>query len=146
MKSFVPRHIDAWFFNLSLPIGPFNVTIIQLFIIAWWMAISLVVWNQLTKNWVDKLVALILVAPFMLLTLFIAFFKMTELKLIPFTAKMIRTYFFDEPVKYQINYTKMDPQDIKIKSMKAQEQKVVVQTKDSNFDKEKIKKLNTFID
>ncbi len=103
MKAFVPRHIDGNMFNMKLQLWPFNITMIQLFILAAWLWISLVIWNSLTKAWTDKMIAFILVLPIFLIFLVIAFFKISELSLLPFLAKLLRTYFFDEPKKYQLN-------------------------------------------
>ena len=45
----------------------------------------------------------------------IAFFKVSELALPAYIAKLIRTNFLDSPIKFQLNFTHMDPLEIMIK-------------------------------
>jgi hypothetical protein len=59
----------------------------------------------------------------------IAFFKISELALVPFIAKMIRNNFFDTRKKFQENYTRENPVDILIKENKATEEKQVIEQK-----------------
>lgn len=64
--------------------------------------------------------------PVLLLFIFIAFFKVSELTLVPYLAKLIRTYFLDSAEKFQVNYPKDNPVDLVIKKQKykVQERKV----------------------
>ncbi len=146
MKTFIPKHVQEWLFNLTLPLWPLNITIAQLFILAAGTAISLMIWNWLTKKWVDRFIALLFVLPIFLVFVIIAFFRFSELKLIPFICKMVSTYFLNETVKYQINYPKIDPFEVSLKVLKATEKKELIEIKDWKIDKEKLSKLNTFID
>lgn len=59
----------------------------------------------------------------------IAFFKISELPLIPFIAKMIRNNFFDTKRKFQENYTRENPVDIAIKQSRAGEEKQIIERK-----------------
>jgi len=61
----------------------------------------------------------------------IAFFKISELGLIAFIAKMVRNNFFDTTKKFQINYEKHNPTEIKIKEAKSEEEKAVIENKES---------------
>lgn len=144
MKAFVPRHIDGNMFNMKLQLWPFNITMIQLFILAAWLWISLVIWNSLTKAWTDKMIAFILVLPIFLIFLVIAFFKISELSLLPFLAKLLRTYFFDEPKKYQLNYKKVDPLEVDKQILRLWDKRNVVYTKKKKINKEEIDKLKWF--
>jgi hypothetical protein len=58
-------------------------------------------------------------APVIMIFLFIAFFKLSELTLLPFLAKIRRTRFLDTTKKFQTNDIKVDPLDIAIKQSHA---------------------------
>jgi len=118
MKTFFPKHIDGWWLNISFQVGPFRVTLIQLLIIA--LGVSLWLWlrNQMVKSGISKWIALVAVMPIFVVFIVIAFFKVSELTLIPFIAKMIQTYILDEKVKYQANTTPIDPIDIALAKSK----------------------------
>lgn len=145
MKIFIPRHIEWGLFNMNVQIWPLNITMVQLFILAWWLWLTLAVWNSLVKNWVDKIVSMILVSPIFIIFCIIAFFKFSELKLVPFLAKMVRTYFFDETKKFQVNFKRIDPLEVKIKRMKSNEPEQIIEVKKSTMEKEKLDKLKTFL-
>lgn len=72
----------------------------------------------MVKNGFNKAIAAIFVSPIILLFLFIAFFRLSELPLIPFLAKFIQTNLLDETIKYQINTTPIDEKDIAIAKAK----------------------------
>lgn len=146
MKVFIPKHIQWWFFNMNLSLWPLNINLIQLFILAWWMAISLGLWNAINKATWQKVLAAILVAPIMIIFLVIAFFRYSELPLVPFVAKIIRTYFLDETRKYQVNYAKADRCEIAAKILKSWEKKQIVESKERNFDEDKLKQFDQFLD
>lgn len=146
MKTFIPKHLQEGIFNLTLPLWPLNITISQLFILAAGTAVSLMIWNWLVKKWIDRLVAFIFVLPIFLIFVIVAFFKFSELKLIPFISKMITTYFLNDTIKYQINYQRIDPLEVAVKKLKWNERKEVIELKNAKIDKEKLNKLNTFID
>ncbi len=142
MRVFVPRHISGGMFNMNLSIGPLNISIIQLFILALWAAVSLSIWNSLNSAWMDAVMSWIFILPVVLIFIFIAFFKVSELSLIPFIAKLIRTYFFDETKKYQ-NWQKLvDPQKVLLRKIKTSEPEQKVEyKKSSQIKKDNIQKL-----
>ena len=147
MRVFIPRHISWWMFNMSISMWPINVTLIQLFLLALWVAISLSLWNALTDAWLDNIVAIILVAPIFIIFLVIAFFKMSELSLLPFVTKLIRTNFFDAAKKFYVNYKKVDPVQVAIKRAKTWTPEQRIETKkELNIDKEKMKKLESILE
>lgn len=55
---------------------------------------------------------MVAVLPIFIVFVVIAFFKVSELSLIPFIIKMIQTHILDETVKYQINVDHIDPADL----------------------------------
>lgn len=112
-KVFYPKHIEWWIFGMSLPIGPIQMKFSQIIVVMVWWWISLGLFSQLTWwAWLDKVTAIIAVLPIFLITLTIAFFRISELTLIPFVAKMIQSYFIDTPKKYFVNYDKIDSFDV----------------------------------
>ncbi|MEF2176176.1 MAG: hypothetical protein V3575_06940, partial [Candidatus Absconditabacteria bacterium] len=78
--------------------------------------------------------------------LVVAFFRYSELTLIPFVSKIIRTYFLDETKKYQVNYSKLDKSEVAIKILKSGEKKQIVEAKEKNFDEERLKQFDQFLD
>lgn len=141
MKIFFPRHIEWGFFNVNFQIWPLSVSMTQFMLIAGWVSISFSIAFSLINKWFDRAVAMIIASPVLLMFLFIAFFKFSELSLIPFISKLIRTYFIDSTQKFQVNYAKPDQLKVSLLYLKWSETKQMVQTKDRNFDKEKVKKL-----
>lgn len=142
MKVFIPRNISGWRFNMSVTIGPATISVVQLLLVAAGIWLSLWVRNKLTTSNVDKLIAFMLVFPILLLFIFIAFFKFSELTLIPFIAKMVRTYFLDTTVKFQINRDRPDPHGILMAKIRQTWHDYTVELKNLHIDKEKLKKLN----
>jgi hypothetical protein len=112
MKTFFPRHIDGGWLNISFQIGPFRVNMIQLLVVATGIAIALGLRNQMVKRGISKGVALVVVLPIIIIFIVIAFFKVSELSLIPFLAKMIQTNILEETKKYQGNIAPIDPAEI----------------------------------
>jgi ABC-type dipeptide/oligopeptide/nickel transport system permease component len=121
MKTFFPKHIDGWRLNISFQIGPFRITMIQLLVIALGTSLALGLRNQMVKQWINKWVALAAVLPIFVIFIVIAFFKVSELSLIPFMAKVIQTHILDESKKFQINSAPIDPIDIGIAKSKLNE-------------------------
>jgi hypothetical protein len=132
MKTYYPRNINSSWLNLHFSIGPFNISLVQMLVVAVWIAISLAMRNGLVKNGSDKLIAAILTAPIALVFGVIAFFEISELPLIPFVAKLIQTYILDEPRKFQIMVHKDDPVHIHLKQMsKMEPDKQITESKTS---------------
>ncbi len=116
---------------MHFQLGPLTVSLIQLVLIALGAGTSLMVWNTVVKTGGSKVIATLLALPALLLFIVIAFFKVSELPLLPFLAKMRRTRFLDTTKKFQNNTQKLDPMDIMIKESHAhyehqerQEQKI----------------------
>ncbi len=63
------------------------------------------IFNTVVKWGWSKVVGVMLAIPVIGILLFIAFFKMSELSLVPFIAKLWRTRFLDTTKKFQANTT-----------------------------------------
>ena len=132
MKVFVPRNIEKGWLNMNFQIGPLSVSLIQLVILAGGIGCGLLAWNTVIKTGGNKSIATILALLVMSPFLVIAFFKMSELTLLPFLSKLRRNRFLDTTKKTQTNDTKIDPLQVMIKSshakyedMQKQEQKTL---------------------
>ena len=126
---------------MSVQIGPFSISILQLVTLAIGLGLGLGIRNVLYKNGVSKFEAFIVAIPILLLFAFIAFFKYSELTLLPFIAKMIRTYFFDATKKFQINRLRPDPHAINLARFRTTDHDVVIEHKELLIDQEEMKKL-----
>jgi len=131
---------------MSIQIWPASVSVFQLITLAIGLWISLWLFNTLFKNWVGKRAAGIIALPILLIFVTIAFFKFSELTLLPFIAKMIKTYFLDVTKKYQINRTRPDPIAVSTARFKKTDHDVIIERKQLVIDDEKIKRLNRIID
>lgn len=128
--------------GMSFQLWPINLSIIQLFIVGIGVASAVGVFNGFNKSGAKAVGALVAIIIF-LVAIFIAFFKMSELGLLAFVAKMIRNNFFDTTRKYQVNYEKQNHLDVLIKEAKSVDQKqTVFERKDSEFSKEKVEKID----
>ena len=141
MKVVFPKNIKKWMLAwLSFNIGPINLSIVQLFLLAIWVAAALGVYNSFMKSGAGA-AGVLLAILILIVFIAVAFFKISEMWLIAFIAKMVRTKFFDTTKKYQINYEKENPIDISIKEAKSKEKKAVIERKESKFDKDLIKNI-----
>ena len=123
MKVLFPRHIKKWFLSsMTFTIGPLTIGIVQLFILALWVAGSFAIANYLIKAGNHKIIAIAWAAPLTLIAFAIAFFEVSEMGLLEFLAKMARTHFFDTTTKYQVNVNKPDKIDLLIKEIHSEEQ------------------------
>ncbi len=143
-KVFIPRNISGWWFNMSVQLWPFSISIIQLMTLAVGMWLGLWIWNVLFKNGVSKTMAFIVAIPIFMVFVFVAFFKYSELTLFPFIAKMIRTYFLDVTQKYQINWLRVDIHAINLARFRNTDHEVIIEQKSLHLDTEKLEKLQRF--
>lgn len=141
MKVVYPKNIRKWLFaGMTFNIWPITVSILQLFLLAAGIAMALAIFNSFAKSW-SKLIGIVLAVFILLIFVAIAFFKISELSLVPFAAKMIRNNFFDTKKKFQENYTRESPVDILIKENKATEEKQVIEQKIWWLSKERISEI-----
>jgi len=136
MKVVFPKNIKKWIFGtMSFQIWPFTISIIQLFILALGIALSLGIFNAFWQE--SKAIGIVFAIPVLIIFIIIAFFEVSELPLIPFLAKIAKTYFFDSTKKFQVNYERIDPTTISIKEAASNEKKQVITYKtDSDVNKE----------
>lgn len=142
MKVFVPRNIPKGWFKMNFQMGPISVSLVQLILLAVGMALSLVIWNGMVRSGASKATAAVFAIPVFIIFIVIAFFRISELGLVAFIAKLIRTNFLDTPRKFQENYERIDPADIALKKAKANDDQEKVRTnKYDAVDKDKLDKL-----
>ena len=119
MKVFVPRNIEKGMLNMNFQLWPITVSLVQLVLVAMGVWSWMMIWNGMTKAGADKILAGIPAWLIVFLFLFIAFFNVTELWLLPYAAKLRRTRFLDTTKKFQTNDTKIDSMQIMIKESHA---------------------------
>jgi len=117
-KIIVPKHVEAWMFDMWMDIGPFRVKMWQLFVIAVWWSFAFAIVNWLKKRWLWTIPSIIIASPVIVLTLLIAFFKKSELYIVPFIIKLIRTYIINSTRTFQRNIDKPADYEIKIQFSK----------------------------
>lgn len=143
MKVVYPKNIRKWLFaGMTFSIGPLTISILQLFLLAGGVAIALAVFNSLARAW-SKFLGILFALFIFIVFLIIAFFKVSELSLLPFLAKVIRNNFFDTKRKFQENYTRENPVDILIKENKVTEEKPIIEQKIGSLSKAKISEIET---
>ena len=114
MKIIVPKHVEAWIFDMWVDIWPFRVKMRQLFLITLGVAITFWIAQSLMKKWMNKTSAIIIGSPGILIMLFIAFFRKSELTIIPFILKLFRTYIIWTHRTFQRNIIKPAQREIKL--------------------------------
>ena len=114
MKIIVPKHVEAWMFDMWVDLWPFRIKMRQMFLIAAGVAITFWIAQSLMKKWMNKVSAFIIASPGLLIMLFIAFFKKSELTIIPFLTKIARTYLIWTPKTFQRNTIRPAQREIKL--------------------------------
>lgn len=89
------------------------------------------IWNGIVKAWGNKVAAWIPAGIVIFIFLFVAFFKVSELGLLPYAAKIRRTRFLDTNKKFQTNDTKVDSMEVMIKESHANYEDTQTQEKKS---------------
>jgi len=134
MKVVYPKNIQRWLLAwLTFSIGPLTISVIQMFILAVGVALALASFNGIAKSW-SKALWLLVAVVIILVFLVVAFFKMSELWLLAYIAKLVRNNFFDANKKFQVNYPKHNPIDVAVAQAKTKEEKRVIEQKDTAFD------------
>jgi len=124
MKVIFPRNIEKWrIAGVSFQIWPVRITLFQLVWLAIGAAIMLGITNAMIKNGYDRIIAIITWLPFLLIAIIIAFFEISEMNLLQFICKMMRTYVFDVPRKRQVNVRQDAPSTFALLKRKQQEKK-----------------------
>lgn len=136
MKVMFPQHIKKGFFSwVSFSIMWFSINLIQLFVLAIWVILALAAFSTCNNQWAKTLWVTLAIIIFLIFCI-IAFFNVSELNLIAFTAKKIKDLFLDEPKKYQNNYVRNNPTEILIAKSKQEKGKQRIEIKwEMDFDK-----------
>jgi hypothetical protein len=120
MKAVFPKNIQKGLLaGLTLTVGPISVSIVQIFILALGVAAAFFAFNQFQK--VNRVIGGVSAVFVFLIFLIIAFFKISEMNLLEFIVKFIKSHFIDTAEKYQTNYNKPNPLEIRFAKNKAQE-------------------------
>lgn len=122
MKAVFPKNIKKGLLSgLNFSIGPLTISLVQLFILAIGIAISLVVFSKFSQT--SKLAWTFFAILIFLFFVLIAFFKISELNIVAFLAKVIQNHFFDSTQKYQTTFNKISKTDLMIEKFKTQNSK-----------------------
>ncbi len=141
MKVVYPKNIKKWLFaGMTFTIWPLSISILQLGILALGIAIALAIFNGFAKSW-SKVLGVLLAIFVFLIFVIIAFFRISELSLVPFLAKLLRNNFFDTKKKFQENYDKENPLDILIKEGRATDEKQIIERKTWWLSQEKVDEI-----
>lgn len=134
MKVAFPKNIKKWILSgMTLNMGPISLSIVQLFLVAVWVGLALAVFQWVSKVW-STVAGIVFAIPILLIFLLIAFFKISEMGLLEYIAKIFRNKFFDTTKKYQNNFEKHNKTEILIKEFKQEDQKQKIEQKDSKLD------------
>jgi len=134
MKVVYPKNIKRGLLaGMTFTIGPLSISIVQMFILALWVALALAAFNGLSK-WGSKVIGIFVAVIVIIITIIITFFKVSELWLLAYIAKLVRNNFFDARKKFQVNYEKKNPLDVIVQESKTKEEKQIIETKESTFD------------
>ncbi len=141
MKVVFPKHIEKWLLaGLTFSVGPMSLSIVQLFIVAIWVAAGLGIFNSIAKTW-SKAVWAIAAIPVLLIFIIVAFFKVSEMWLLAFVGKIVRNNFFDTTKKFQVNHERINSTQLIIQKTKTKKKKQAVIQKDRHIDQEVINQI-----
>ncbi len=122
MKAVFPKNIKKGLLaGLTFSIGPLTISIIQLFILAVWVALALVVFSHFQET--SKVVWTFFAILIFLFFALIAFFDISELNIVAFLAKIIQNHFFDATEKFQTMNEKPNKTEVTIKKYKTEDKK-----------------------
>lgn len=141
MKVPFPKNIKKWILaGMTLNLGPISLSIVQLLLVAVWVGIALAVFNAGKKSG-STAAGVVFAIPVLLIFLLVAFFKVSEMSMLEYIAKMVRNKFFDTTKKFQINFERIDATDILIKESKWEKKKVKIEQKENKFDEDILKNI-----
>jgi len=140
MKVIFPQNIQKGFFSgAGITLFGFNITLIQMFLMAIGIVIALATFSSFSKAEAKELgfiMAIIIILMFVVIT----FFKVSEMNLVEFIAKKVRDHFLDTTKKFQINFKRNNPTDIMIAKARSKESKQKIEIK-SNSTLNKVKNM-----
>lgn len=115
MKVTFPKNIKKWILSgMAINVWPLSISIVQLLLIALWVWLALAVFSWL-KDRSGSAAALLCAIPVLIIFVVLAFFKISEMGMLEYLAKIFRNKFFDVQKKYQINFEKDNETEIAIK-------------------------------
>ncbi len=104
------------------------------------VGISLAVFNSVAKS-SSTAAWIVFAVPILIIFIIITFFKVSEMWLLEYIAKMFRNYFFDTNKKFQSNFQKTNKTDITIGESKLEDKKQKIEQKDSKMDDDLISNI-----
>jgi len=120
--------------GMAINIWPLSITIVQLLLIALWTWLALAVFSGL-KDRSGNAWALLFAIPVFILFLVLAFFKISEMWMLEYLAKIFRNKFFDVQKKYQIDFEKNNETEIAIKEAQQNDWSTqIIEHKSENID------------
>ncbi len=111
-----------------------------MFILAIGVALALAAFNWFSKSG-SKAFGILVAIIVLIVFIIIAFFRVSELWLLAYLAKLVRNGFFDAKKKYQVNYDKNNAVDVMIQESKTKEEKQIIEQKENTFDKQILKDI-----
>ncbi|HRX64135.1 MAG TPA: PrgI family protein [Candidatus Absconditabacterales bacterium] len=141
MKVVFPKSIKKGILaGMTLSLGPISLSVIQLFLVALGIGLALVVFNSVSKTG-SKAAGVVFAIPILIIFILIAFFKISEMNMLQYVAKIFRNKFFDTTKKYQEDYQRYDKTEILIKEFKNEEKTQKIEQKENKMDEDLIKKI-----
>lgn len=120
--------------GMSINVWPLTISIVQLLLLALGTWLALAVFSGL-KDRSGSAWALLFAIPVFVLFIVLAFFKVSEMWMIEYLAKIFRNKFFDVQKKYQINFEKNNETEIAIKEAEQNDSSTqVIEHKTENID------------
>lgn len=141
MKAVFPKNIKKGLLSgLTFSIGPFTISIIQLFGLAIGVALALVVFSQFQET--NKVVWTFLAVIIFIIFAVVVFFDVSELNLLAFVAKIIQNHFFDSTEKFQTMNEKPSKSELAIRKHKIDDKKQKIDYK-TNIELDNVNELDT---
>lgn len=137
MKVTFPKNIKKWLLaGMQLNLWPVSVSVIQLFLLALWVGLSLAIFSALSKS-AGTVMWIIFAIPVFVIFIALAFFKISEMWMLEYIAKLFRNKFFDVQKKFQIDFEKNDDTEIAIKEAEqVEERKQVFERKQEDTEQD----------
>ncbi|MCK9467254.1 MAG: hypothetical protein M0P94_02905 [Candidatus Absconditabacterales bacterium] len=141
MKVTFPKNIQKGLLaGMTLNLGPVSVTIVQLFLLAVGVGLALAIFKTASQSG-STAAGIMFAIPVLAIFIVMAFFKISEMGLLEYIAKLIRNKMYDAPKKFQTNFEKENPVDLIIKKSQIEEKKQVIEQKDSKISKDLLEQI-----
>ena len=142
MKVTFPKNIKKWFLSgFTLNIWPFNISVLQLLLVAMGVWLAMVAFNTAQQAW-SKTAWIFFAVLILIFVGFVTFFKVSEMNIVQLLVKKIKENFFDVTKKFQSNNEKMNPVEIALKEWKiSDDKKQIIEQKQEPEVEEIIEKI-----